>query len=154
MSIPHLSQAVIRQQATDRSWQRGQAYYHDGHVRQVWQRGKSLIAEVLGSQSYRVTLDYNSRGLDIAYCSCPYDWGGYCKHIVASLLFCMHEPERIQVRSSLEEILDRLNEIQTQNLIQQLVAQKPELLDAIEVIANRLAPPQVAEGNLLSANQP
>ncbi|MEM6611160.1 MAG: hypothetical protein AAF652_02705 [Cyanobacteria bacterium P01_C01_bin.72] len=32
MSIPRLSQAVIRQQATDRSWQRGQAYYHNGHV--------------------------------------------------------------------------------------------------------------------------
>ena len=143
MVIPQFSQEVIRLSASNKSWQRGEAYYYDGCVRQVSRRGKSLIAQVSGSSRYRVTIDFSSRGLESTACTCPYDWGGYCKHIVASLLFCLREPEHIQVRLSLEEILDRLNEVQTQNLIQQLVEDRPELLDEIERIALRQAPPVV-----------
>ena len=141
MVIPQLSQEIIADYASSKSWQRGEVYYRDGYVRRVCQRGQSLIAEVLGSSPYRVAIDFSDRGLQSAHCTCPYDWGGYCKHIVASLLFCLREPEKIQVRSSLEEILDRLNEVQTQSLIQQLTEKQPELLDEIERIANCLAPP-------------
>ncbi len=140
MSIPQLSLEMIREYATDQSWHRGEEYYDAGCVRQVSQRGQSITAEVRGNYIYQVTIDFDRSGLNSAYCTCPYDWGGYCKHIVASLLFCWHEPQEIQPRSSLEEILDRLNEIQTQNLIQQLVANKPELINDIERIADRLVP--------------
>ncbi|MEL6928336.1 MAG: SWIM zinc finger family protein [Cyanobacteria bacterium J06600_6] len=147
MVISQLSQEMIREYASTKSWHKGEAYYHDGSVRQVSQRGQSLIAEVLGSRPYRVVIDFNSQGLQSANCNCPYDWGGYCKHIVASLLFCLREPENIQVRSSLEDILDRLNEVQTQSLIQQLVEKQPKLLDDIERIANRLTPAVVAQAS-------
>ncbi|MEL6493981.1 MAG: SWIM zinc finger family protein [Cyanobacteria bacterium J06623_7] len=147
MVIPRLSQAVIRESASSKSWHRGKAYYDDGYVRQVTQRGQSLLAEVSGSRRYRVAIDFSDRGLESAHCNCPYDWGGYCKHIVASLLFCLREPENIQVRSSLEEILDRLNEVQTQSLIQQLTEKQPELLDDIERIANRFAPAIVTKAS-------
>lgn len=44
---------------------------------------------------------------------------------MATLLVCLREPERIELRPSLKQILDRLNEVQTQALIQELVANKP-----------------------------
>ena len=43
-------------------------------------------------------------------------------------MVCLREPARIELRPTLEEILDRLNEVQTQSLIQELVADKPELI--------------------------
>ncbi len=42
---------------------------------------------VQGTQQYRVTIQgINSNNIE-ATCTCPYSWGGICKHTVASLLF-------------------------------------------------------------------
>ena len=143
MSISHLSLEMIREYATDKSWLRGKEYYDMSFVREVYQRGELITAEVLGSQAkpYLVTIDFPQDQFISANCNCPYDWGGYCKHIVAALLSCLYEPHQIKSRQSLEQILDRLNGIQTQNLIQQLVAEKPELINDIEHFADRIVPP-------------
>ncbi|NEO60215.1 MAG: hypothetical protein F6J98_07155 [Moorea sp. SIO4G2] len=87
-----------------------------------------------------MNIGFEEEDLDTGYCSCPYDHGGYCKHIVATLLVCLYQPELIEQRPSLEEILDRLNEVQTQTLIQDLVANNPQLLDDIEYFADQVAP--------------
>ena len=149
MSIPQLSQEMIRSYASSKSWQRGEAYYYDGYVRRVVQRGNAIAAEVEGNdiRPYQVNLSFDAEELDTVYCSCPYDRGGCCKHIVATLLVCLHEPEKIEQCPSLEEILDRLNEVQTQNLIQELVANKPELIDDIEYFADRVAPSVVIDSS-------
>ena len=149
MSIPQLSQDMIRRYASSQSWQRGEAYYHDGYVRRVFRRGNSLSAEVEGNdiRPYQVRISFDGEELGAVYCSCPYDYGGCCKHIVATLLVCLREPARIEVRPSLEEILDRLNEVQTQALIQELVADKPELINDIEYFAERVAPPVVLDSS-------
>ena len=149
MSIPQLSQEMIRRYASSQSWQRGEAYYYDGYVRRVVQRGSAIAAEVEGNdiRPYRVNISFDQGELDTAYCSCPYDYGGCCKHIVAVLLVCLREPETIEISPSLEQILDRLNEVQTQALIQELVANKPELIDDIEYFADRVAPPVVVSAS-------
>ncbi len=149
MSIPQLSQEMIRRYASSQSWQRGEAYYDDGYVRRVVQRGSAIAAEVEGNdiRPYRVNISFDRGELDTAYCSCPYDYGGCCKHIVAVLLVCLREPETIEISPSLEQILDRLNEVQTQALIQELVANKPELIDDIEHFADRVAPPVVVSAS-------
>ena len=35
--------------------------------------------------AFKVEIDVEPSGIT-AHCSCPYDWGGYCKHIGAVLL--------------------------------------------------------------------
>ena len=142
MPIPQLSQELIRSHANNKSWQRGETYYHNDYVRQVVQRGNRIVADVDGSdiELYKVNIEVEKDKLGTVYCSCPYSFGGYCKHIVAALLVCLREPERIEQRSSLETILDRLNEVQTQALIQELVADNPALIDDIEYFADRVAP--------------
>ena len=91
MSIPQLSQDMIRRYASSQSWQRGEAYYHDGYVRRVFQRGNSISAEVEGNdiRPYQVSISFDGEELGAVYCSCPYDYGGCCKHIVATLLVCL-----------------------------------------------------------------
>ncbi|MCA1704782.1 MAG: SWIM zinc finger family protein, partial [Actinobacteria bacterium] len=60
-------------------------------------RGQELAAQVAGSQfaPYDVRVVFDDAGIIEASCSCPYDWGGLCKHIVATLLACVHEPESV-----------------------------------------------------------
>ncbi len=53
MSIPQLSQVLIRSYASSQSWQRGEAIYQNGSVRRVVQGGglerKSIIHHFLSS---------------------------------------------------------------------------------------------------------
>jgi len=41
-----------------------------------------IKAQVRGSKLYKVEIDFNSEEVIEASCSCPYDYSGYCKHIV------------------------------------------------------------------------
>jgi hypothetical protein len=53
--------------------------------------GRSLRAEVRGSRLYHVEIEVAEDGI-LAICSCPYDWGGYCKHIGAVLYKWIESP--------------------------------------------------------------
>jgi hypothetical protein len=52
--------------------------------------GHTLTAQVPGTRLYEVEIDVAS-GIH-ARCSCPYNWGGYCKHIGAVLLKWVQTP--------------------------------------------------------------
>ena len=100
MSIPQLSETTIRRQATAQSFERGKAYFQSGAVGHLQQRGNTLQAEVEGSEvePYTVCLTFDKGGLTSADCSCAYSFEGWCKHIVATALVCVHQPESIEER--------------------------------------------------------
>jgi len=100
--LPKVTEASIRQQASADSYHRGREYHEQGAVLSIVCRDQQLQAEVEGSQyePYRVQITYDAGGIAQALCSCPYDWGGWCKHIVATLLAAMHSPATVE-RSSL-----------------------------------------------------
>ncbi|WP_159447905.1 SNF2-related protein [Salegentibacter salinarum] len=45
-----------------------------------------IQAEVWGSTHYKVAIAFNRKEVIAAHCTCPYDQGGYCKHIVNVLV--------------------------------------------------------------------
>ncbi|GAB4145758.1 MAG: hypothetical protein Fur0046_23470 [Cyanobacteria bacterium J069] len=143
MAVLPISEAIIQQQATPQSFDRGEDYYLRGAVIDLVQRGQSLYAEVEGSEvtPYRVSLAFDAGGVTDARCTCPYDYGGWCKHIVAAALRWVRQPDEIEVRPTLAQLLDRLNLLQTQGLVQALVADRPELIDAVDRYALRLSNP-------------
>jgi hypothetical protein len=60
--------------------------------------GTQLLAEVEGSQStpYQVRVMLAERGSTRPARTCPTQRaGGACTHIIATLLACLHEPERV-----------------------------------------------------------
>ncbi|WP_022721004.1 SWIM zinc finger domain-containing protein, partial [Rhodopseudomonas sp. B29] len=85
---PRISQATIRGMATAKSFERGLEYAHDNSVSDLILRGDRLTADVEGSgvDPYRVFIRLSTDGVAGAYCTCPYDGVGSCKHIVAVLL--------------------------------------------------------------------
>ncbi|MHC5767863.1 MAG: SWIM zinc finger family protein [Nostoc sp.] len=134
MSIPQISEFTIRRHANAKSFQRGEAYYEAGAVNAVIQRGHLVQAEVTGTEArpYHVNLSFDSSGLTSVNCTCAYNFEGWCKHIVATMLVCARNSENIEQRPTLEQLLNRLDIIQTQRLLQELVAEYPPLIEAID----------------------
>ena len=111
-------------------------------------RGSQLLAEVQGSryEPYRVEVTLGTGAILNAHCSCPYDWGGYCKHIVATLLTCLHERDSIDERPTIEAVLEELDRDQLKALVSVLAERQPDLVDWIESLAMDLKPPPQETG--------
>src|SRR5512143_3349555 len=134
MPFPTLSKTTIRQQAGEASFQKGLAYYQQGALVSLVKRGDNVQAEVEGSEytPYRVRIGLDAGGITSAECSCPYDWGGWCKHIVAALLACVEHPDNVEERPALQEQLAALSREQLQDLLLKLAEREPDLIERIE----------------------
>jgi uncharacterized Zn finger protein len=75
----------IKELCTPQSFSRGEEYYSEGLVHNLLKKGSTVTAIVRGTNNYKVEINIERNTIG-ASCSCPYDWGGYCKHIVATLL--------------------------------------------------------------------
>lgn len=95
------------------SYNRGRQYYLDGAVGEVARRGAEISAHVEGSDvdPYRVRIRLNDGGVADARCTCPYDWGGYCKHIVAVLMKLAEHPELVIERAPIAELAGKARQV-------------------------------------------
>lgn len=91
--IPTIEQ--IRKLCTESSFERGIEYFHQGSVRDLEQFGNRITSVVEGTSDYEVTIRMDKEDIE-ASCTCPYDWGGYCKHIVATLLALSENYKKIK----------------------------------------------------------
>ncbi len=128
------TEADIRAGATSQSFERGSSYHHSGAVAAVVRRGNVLTAQVQGSEDapYEIAVTLLDDGsIGSATCTCPYDWGGYCKHIVAVLLTALHE-DAITVKPEMDTLLAGLTEAQLRRIIRTVAEDDPALVAAIE----------------------
>jgi uncharacterized Zn finger protein len=134
MTIPTLSEATIRAHSSPDSYSRGRGYYDRGAVVDMALRGATLEGAVEGSQytPYRVRVGFDAGGVTSATCTCPYDYGGWCKHIVALLLAALYDSESIETRPPLDALLGELDRAQLQALLIALAERDSALADAIE----------------------
>lgn len=134
MSFPNLSEFTVRRYANSKSFQRGEAYFESGAVMKVTQRGQQIQAEVEGNEMkpYQVCLHFDDKNITSFTCNCAYNFDGWCKHLVATALVLIREPDIVEQRPTLEQLLNRLDHVQTQRLVQELVAEAPQLIDIID----------------------
>ncbi len=93
----------IRNLCTESSFERGIQYFKMGKVNSLEQLDNKITAIVQGEYDYQVTI-YNDNKKITADCTCPYDWGGYCKHIIATLIaLLMNGEENIIKKSKTED---------------------------------------------------
>ncbi|WP_423379925.1 SWIM zinc finger family protein [Burkholderia sp. LMG 32019] len=79
--------AAIRALADPQSFTRGKAYFHDGVVSRLNERGGVLSATVRGTYRYHVEFAVSDDGRLGYACNCPVgDEGVFCKHAVAVAL--------------------------------------------------------------------
>jgi len=79
------TQEEIRSLCTEQSFERGHRYYNQGRIQELDVDGGEISATIRGSNYYDVAIDV-APDLIRTRCSCPYDYAGDCKHIVAVLL--------------------------------------------------------------------
>ena len=134
MSDPVISEATVRSLTTPESFSRGEEYYRSGRVSDIERRGDVLRAEVEGSSyaPYQVTIELDESGIISADCTCPYDWGGCCKHIVAALLTYIRKREEIAERPAPDALLAGLDAETLRGLLSSLLAARSELIPWVE----------------------
>ena len=128
------TESLIRQQASAESFKRGKQYHRAQMVVSLLRRGNIIQGEVEGSQfsPYYIRLFADADVMAGATCTCAYDWGGWCKHIVAVLLTCIHEPGKIKERPALEDLLSELDRGQLHALLLRLAARDLFSVDLVE----------------------
>ena len=90
MGLADLTEIEIERLCNQKSRGRGGTYYKTGRVAAAKWDGTTLRAKVRGTRMYTVEIEDDSRGNFPYYCTCPYDWGGACKHVVAVLLHALN----------------------------------------------------------------
>ncbi|MSR85409.1 hypothetical protein EXS71_03180, partial [Candidatus Uhrbacteria bacterium] len=90
----------LRAIADSESYRRGRDYFSSGEVRNLATQSISpsqikITGKVHGSRVYQVSLEIDPiDNIVINYaCSCPYNWGGACKHVVALGLAYLDRPD-------------------------------------------------------------
>jgi uncharacterized Zn finger protein len=109
MAKPLITEKAIRALANAKSFARGQEYFRDGAVSEVVRRGNRVTAEVEGGELYEVTISLRDGDVAEARCTCPYDWDGYCKHIVAVLLKLAEAADDVTERPPIAELIRDLD---------------------------------------------
>jgi len=129
-----VTQDTIRALATPESFARGRSYFDDEAVSDLIRRGDRLTAEVEGSEfePYQVSVRLHDGGVAEARCTCPYDWGGYCKHIVAVLLKFADEATRVIECKPIGDLLRGLDQAQLIKLLEKRAESDSELAAWIE----------------------
>jgi uncharacterized Zn finger protein len=134
-----LTEKMICERANEQSFSKGRDYYNAGAIYDSsWQSipgGVILMARCEGSSAsyYRLRVELDTGGVRMASCSCPYDWGGDCKHIVALLLTYLHRPKDFSEQKGLDELLAGLEKDELLTLITRLVQNDSDLYDEIEM---------------------
>jgi uncharacterized Zn finger protein len=129
-----ITEADIWALASEQSFERGRRYHNSNAVSGITRRGNLITAEVAGSEfePYQVQVALSEAGIVNTFCTCPYDWGGICKHIVAVLLDVMHQPEIVVEKPTINSLLADLAGDQLRKILLGLAEAGPEYVEAIE----------------------
>lgn len=133
--LPKLTEAQVRAMATEKSFERGKGYYQSGALVEPLRQGLELRAECEGSEyePYQISVTLGAKGIEETSCTCPYDWGGICKHIVALLLAYVHNPQLFRVIEPLDKMLADKSKDELIAIIQDMLRHKPDLISVVEL---------------------
>lgn len=138
MQLPQLTPDQIQERCTEQSYMRGLDYFHDGTIDNATLHGYTLSGTCEGTDidPYRVTVELMPTGIASAYCSCLYDWGGDCKHIVALLLTYAETPDAIDSLDTLFATLEAKPKSSLLQVISELLKRAPELVPIVQAYSD------------------
>jgi len=152
MGLPQFDEEVIRDLATETSYERGEEYADYGAVRNLVVEGETYRAHVYGTHRYTVRV-WDESGDIGSSCTCPYDWGGVCKHVVAVMLSVLKQqelghavktvgqPVALDTDASVQvdDLLASLSHEQLQAFIRLQAGEFPKLIDNLNIFAQGAA---------------
>ncbi|WP_246093740.1 MULTISPECIES: SWIM zinc finger family protein [Mesorhizobium] len=137
-SIPRFEVDALRDLVGNKVFSRGEAYWRDGLVQLLTVGPKRVLAQVAGTEDYRVELMGRGESVD-GSCSCRAfgDWG-YCKHLVATALAANAagsdgEAEGASVFARIREHLEGKDKAALVDMIMDIAERDPTLLRRLEM---------------------
>lgn len=109
-----LDENVLKSLCTSAVYQRGELLFHSDAVFNTFRDKEVLKGNCLGKSEayYEIEVELEEGQIVDSFCSCPYDWDGYCKHLIALLLAYIHEPMLfIEVDYIKNQLLDMDREV-------------------------------------------
>ncbi|HKS28752.1 MAG TPA: SWIM zinc finger family protein, partial [Pyrinomonadaceae bacterium] len=100
-------------------------------------------------EPYQVSATLTESGIARTSCTCPYDYGGVCKHIVALLLTYIKDPQSFRSIPPLTELLADRSREELIALIGEMIEREPELLSLVEL---SVAAGQARQGETLDVD--
>jgi uncharacterized Zn finger protein len=90
---------------------------------------KVIAGKCEGSSApyYQVRVKIDEGGIQESSCTCSYDWGGACKHIIALVLTYIHNPDAFNEQKRIDDLLADFDKQSLVRLIDKLVTENPEL---------------------------
>ena len=88
-----LDEDDLRQLCSEPSFSKGERYFEEGRVHINEATPSRIKAVVSGTEDYHVEIELGEEFS--GECDCPYDWGGLCKHIVATFLAIIRNDEEM-----------------------------------------------------------
>lgn len=85
VAVEEPTREEVRAICTAQSFERGRDYAESERVHDITMSGSEVRASVRGSREYTTRVDLAAEDF-FGRCSCPYDYAGDCKHVVAVLL--------------------------------------------------------------------
>lgn len=133
--LPKISEADIKQLSNTQSFERGMSYYRGGALFEPVRQGNEIrgYCEGSGHEPYRVSATVGTSGLENISCTCPYDWGGLCKHLIALLLTWVHKPDSFHEIAPLDEMLAGRSQADLILLIKEMLKREPDLVRLLEL---------------------
>ena len=129
-----LTEAMIRAGALKESLARGHECYHNGAVYDTAVSGNTLTARCRGvyAPHYKLRVEFDAAGILDASCACAYEFGGYCKHIVALLLAYLNDPASFETQTAPQDLLRELDRDQMVELLTELMQKNDDARNTVE----------------------
>ena len=138
MHLPHITLDQIQDRCTAQSFTRGEEYFDMGMIGNPVLHGWTLASTCEGTEEepYHVSVELMPTGIAATDCSCPYNYEGDCKHIVALLLTYVDTPEVIySLDALLTALAEKPNEILLR-VISELLKRSPEMVPVARFYAD------------------
>lgn len=117
-----LTEDTLKSLSTPESFARGKRLFKSEAIYDTFKQGSRLSGKCEDSSApfYEVRLQIDEGGIQAAACTCPYDRGGYCKHIIALALAWMDRPDGFVEQKTIAELLEPLDKPALVSLIGEL----------------------------------
>ncbi|PKO05721.1 MAG: hypothetical protein CVU41_10710 [Chloroflexi bacterium HGW-Chloroflexi-3] len=114
--------------STAKSFERGGDLYLSEAISGTYRQGNTIYGKCEGSENQIYDLEVNFEGDEyVTFCSCPYDWGGLCKHMVAFLLTFVFEEEKFIEPLEIPTLVEPMDRENLIVLISKLVEENPDM---------------------------
>ena len=120
----NVDRETIRNRSSDGVFERGENYRDEGRIQRLDRFDDLVTAAVSGSNLYDVTVDFSGRSIDTR-CTCPYDGGGDCKHVVAVLLDIAANPPQDE-SEAVETVLEDVSAGELRGFVRDALAEHAE----------------------------